>query len=185
MTSFEKISIQGKRVYIRPMAEDDATFIVKWRNDPVVSKFFFIEHHLTVDSHLEWFRNIHNDRIEFVVCLSDNNIPIGTVSLKDVNQDHLRAEGGKMIGDQSQWGKGLAKEAFVLLVKFTFEILKLNRIYVYTDSRNIRNIELNIRLGFKKEGILRKHVKHGQLFHDVVIMGLLREDAEKLLEKEL
>ena len=85
-----------------------------------------------------------------------------------------------MLGDRTQWGKGLAKEAFRLWLAFGFERLDLSYIYVRTLSINHRNIKLNERLGFRVERVLREEHRRGDEFYDVVVMGLAREDAQQL-----
>ncbi len=180
LQSFADIVLRGERVMLRPMREEDAEWIVRWRNDPEIRKWLFSTDPLTVQSHLRWFRRPKADRLDFVICLRESERPIGTVNFINIDFQNAKAEAGKMLGDRTQWGKGLATEAFRLWLAFGFERLGLSYIYVRTLSINHRNIKLNERLGFRVERVLREEHRRGDEFYDVVVMGLAREDAQQL-----
>ena len=38
------------------MSEEDAPYIVEWRNDPEIKKWMFNQEEITIESHLNWFR---------------------------------------------------------------------------------------------------------------------------------
>jgi len=133
-----------------------------------------------MESHLQWFNSQRQDRLDYVICLKDSEKPIGTVSFVDINMQDLKAEAGKMLGNKSMRGKGLGKEAFILWLSYGFKELNLNRIYIRTLSHNSVNIELNKKLGFRQEGVLRQDYKSNAGFQDVMVMGLLRSKAIKM-----
>ena len=177
---FTDVVLRGERVILRPMREEDAELIVQWRNDPKIRKWLFSTDPLTVQSHLEWFRRPKADRLDFVIRLRESDRPIGTVQYTNIDFQNTRAEAGKILGDRTQWGKGLAKEAFRLWLAFGFERLGLTHTYARTLATNHRNIKLNERLGFRVERVLREEYQRGDELHDVVVMGLAREDAQRL-----
>lgn len=172
--------IYGKRVFLRPMLLDDAEYIVRWRSDPEILVNIFAREPLTLESHLKWFQSPRENRLDYVICLNDTEKQIGTLNFTNIDRENLKAEAGKMLGDKSIWGKGLAKEAFILWISFGFRELGLNRIYVRTLSTNQTNIGLNKRLGFVEEGLLREDYKYGDKYFDVVVMSILRAEAKKL-----
>jgi len=53
-------------------------------------------------------------------------------------------------------------------------------VYIYSMDTNIQNINLNSRFGFELEGILFSEVLVGDKYRDVLRMGLLREDWQKI-----
>lgn len=172
--------IYGKRVFLRPMLLEDAEYIVRWRSDPVILANIFAREPLTLESHLKWFQSPREDRLDYIICLRETEKPIGTVSFTNIDRQNLKAEEGKMLGDKSTWGKGLAKEATILWLSFGFRELGLNRIYERTISTNHRNIELNKKLGYKVEGVLREDYKDKGEFLDVTVMSILRSEAKEL-----
>ncbi|MFW6135296.1 MAG: GNAT family N-acetyltransferase [Chloroflexota bacterium] len=172
--------LRAERVMLRPMREKDAELIVGWRNDPAIRKWLFSGDALTVESHLEWFRRPKPDRLDYVICLRETKRPIGTVSFTRIECQEATAEVGILLGDRTQWGKGLATETYRRWLQFGFRDLELQYIYGRTLSTNHRNIRKNLRLGFCIEEILPDAYRRGEELHDVVIMGLRREDAREL-----
>jgi ribosomal-protein-alanine N-acetyltransferase len=106
---------------------------------------------------------------------SDNNtpVPIGQISIYDMNFIHRRAEIGIWLG-KPFWGHGYAKEALQRMILYAFGNLELNRLQAHIFPENIRSIHLFEKFRFKYEGINYQFVyKEGQ-FLDVVMYALLK-----------
>ncbi|MDG5801025.1 GNAT family N-acetyltransferase [Marinilabiliaceae bacterium ANBcel2] len=169
----DSIKIYGEKVILRPMEARDAAYIVRWRNDPDIKKWMFNQKELTLEGHLEWFKNVDiSKRIDYVICDIKNGTPIGTVNFKNINES--RAEEGKMLGDKSYWGGGFAKESFLLWLNFGFQKLELKEIYIRTFINNIPNIKLNEKIGFikKEEGV----IEVDSVAKRYIVMKLKNED---------
>lgn len=162
--------LNGDHIYLRPMTEDDADLVVSWRNDPEIGRWLFSRERLTRESHLDWFRGSREGRLDFIICLAGSGRPIGTVTLKDIDLGNGVAECGKMIGDRTQWGKGLASEAYRLLLAFGFARLGLDCVYARCLSMNTRSIRLNKRLGFSVNRVIKDSYRRGNESYDVVEM---------------
>ena len=56
--------MESSRLFFREIEEDDSAFIVDVRSDPEVYRYFVDPHRITLEEHLNWFRNIypHNDK---------------------------------------------------------------------------------------------------------------------------
>jgi RimJ/RimL family protein N-acetyltransferase len=162
------------------MRLEDAEYIVCWRSDPDIIANIFSREPLTLEFHLKWFNSPRQNRLDYVICLRDDEKPIGTVNFVDIDLHNLKAEAGKMVGNKSVWGKGLAKEACILWLSYGFKELGLNRIYTRILSHNIASIELDKKLGFKQEGLLRQDYRSATGFQDVIVMGLLKNEAKEM-----
>ncbi len=90
----------------------------------------------------------------------------------DVDQIQQRAELRKLIAVPAERGKGYAEEATRLWLKYGFQQLGLEKIYVSTLQTHIRNIQLNEAIGFRVEGVLYNEVRIGDHRHDVLRMGM-------------
>jgi RimJ/RimL family protein N-acetyltransferase len=64
------------------------------------------------------------------------------------------------------------------LLEYPFCQLGLRRITTIISAANEPALKLNRQLGFKQEGVMR----HGMGDEDAIIMGLLREEAERWLQ---
>ena len=148
----KKDRIDTPRIFLRPMVESDAELIVSWINHLAKeqhSVFFNKLENLTIEQHLSWFKKRKNNRFDYIFFERVKEIPIGAVHFKNINKSTGVAEAGKIIGDFSFRKKGFAKEAFGFWLKYGFENLRLKKIYIFTDTNNISNINLNLKLGFQ------------------------------------
>ena len=74
----------------------------------------------------------------------------------------------------------MGSEALVLLLKYGFKTLGLNRIASSALITNKISIKSNIKIGMKKEGILRKASFKNGKYIDRVQLSMLKTDYEKL-----
>ena len=114
---------------------------------------------------------------QFIIVDKAENRPVGTVFLKEIDREHLRAEYAIFIGEENARGRGIGSEAARLMTDYGFPQLGLNRIYLYVFTSNARAIASYRSAGFREEGCLRQHYhcKDGS-FADVLMMSLLRSE---------
>jgi len=74
------------------------------------------------------------------------------------------------------WGKGLTTEAARAVIDWAFQNYNFNRIYAWSDPRNIGSWRVMEKLGMKREGLLRSHMKWNGEFRDQVYYGILRSE---------
>lgn len=174
--------LQGERIYLRAIEEEDVPYRVKWLNDPKFIHYIYMNYPVSELSTRQWLQkvNLDENRKDFIICTNENNKPIGFAGFINIDYKNSKAELYIGIGETDYWGKGLGKEAINLQINFGFMVMGLNRIYTYNWVDNTRVIEMNKNFGFIVEGTLRKNVYlHGE-YRDHVVMGLLKEDYLKL-----
>ena len=171
--TIDPVYLIGDRVCLREMTEADALNIVAWRNDPEIRKWMFNQDVLTLESHLRWFRRSKSDRVDYVICERENHQPIGTVNYTNIGKNE--GEAGKMLGDKTYWGRGFAKEAFLLWLRIGFTVFGFKRIYIRTIADNAANIILNQKIGFEISGETKMEID-GNLTVNVLTMELSREN---------
>jgi ribosomal-protein-alanine N-acetyltransferase len=110
--------------------------------------------------------------------LKESGQLVGTIGFYDISKEHKRAILGVDL-DPAHWGKGLATEAVLALVRYGFEEMGLNRIEASADPENGHSIRLIERTGFVKEGVKRQLDWYKGTFHDDVIYSVLRDDWTK------
>ena len=71
---------------------------------------------------------------------------------------------------------GRTCEVKALVAQLGFVHLGLDRLGAYADVENGRSQAALERLGFAREGLLRRWHRHGERAHDVDVYGLLREE---------
>lgn len=176
MMKTEASRIDGEKIYLRQMCEEDAPYIVEWRNDPEIRKWMFNQEELTIEKHLEWFNYRRDNRLDYMICLIESGLPIGTVNY--TIKDGRVAESGRILGNKEYWGLGYAKEAALLWLKVGFYNFGFKKVIAKTKCENEANIRLNKKLGFVISD--KAYIK---LIHDrteeIYIMELSKEDFDK------
>ena len=142
------------QVAIRKFEAKDIPYKVKWINDARNNKYLHYDLPLREDKTLVWFEKNKDrqDRYDTVI-LADGE-PVGLIGLLGIDSVNKKAEYYITIGVHEFKGKGVADEASQLILQYAFEVLKLNKVYLYTETENINAQRLFERVGFRKEGLL-------------------------------
>lgn len=99
---------------------------------------------------------------------------VGAISL-EIEKRYDRAELGYWMG-RPYWGLGYCTEAGRAMVAFGFTDLGLNRIHASHFVRNPASGRVMEKLGMKREGLFRQHVKKWDRYEDLVLYGILGRD---------
>ena len=173
-------TIQGRRVDLRWLVQDDAPAILTIFGDPEVMRYWSAPPLLDLDAAKaliaeiqEFFRSRH--LFQWGVALKGTGEVIGTCTLLGVSTDHRRAELGFALR-RSRWGEGRATETLETIIPFAFGTLGLHRLEADVDPDNQRSLATLERQGFRREGYLRERWRHLGQMRDTVLLGLLRRE---------
>jgi diamine N-acetyltransferase len=163
----------SEHIYLRAIEKEDATKIMIWENNPefwhvsdteepysMFDILQFIEQH-------EPFRK--SGQLRLIICLKENNDPIGCIDLYEGNLKHRRAAVGILIADEKNRGSGLAKESIELLCDYASNFLDLHQLYAYIIEDNTQSIHLFEATGFEQSGILKQWRKHLKNWKNVLV----------------
>lgn len=172
------MSMIGNIVILENLKEEHLEIMVKWRNDPDVSRYMFNQGVFTLEKQTEWYNKIINDetRKQFIILEKKTLTPIGALNIMDIDYTNSNADWGYYIGETGYRMGGFAVEAEYLMLKYAFEILGLNKIYCRTLSNNMKVVSNHKKFGFSIEGVLRKHHKDGEDYLDVYFMSIFKEE---------
>jgi RimJ/RimL family protein N-acetyltransferase len=172
-------------VALRALEPADADMTVAWRNDPEVRdqilSFRFPVSHAMEDAFIK--RAIAGKGMQQLVAgvvdLSDGAL-CGVAYLRDIDWISRTAAFGLMIGRRDRQRRGLGRRALRLMLQHGFDVLNLERIYLYVVEYNMPARRLYETTGFAYEGALRKHVAFGGERFDLLAMGMLRDEFNRL-----
>lgn len=163
--------ITDEHIHLRLFEKDSDHKIVKnWLEDDI-GRWFLLSRPNTKTNTLNQLVKDENN-ILGIITLPDSQ-PIGLMGFLDYDRDHHKAEMRKLIGEVEYREKGFAKEATSLWIQYGINNLGLKKIYLNTIENNIRNVTLNMELGFQVEGILRKECYIDGKYFDILRMGLI------------
>lgn len=168
------------KISLRPLSLDDTDNIVRWRNLPSVKKNLYSQVELKPEQHIAYFESVvkMGKCAQFIIVVEDEkqSTDIGTIFIKNIDGSNHNGEYGIFIGEESARGKGYAKPATDLILKYGFESLNLHRIYLTVMSDNIPAIRAYERAGFVREGVLREEYLRGDSYVDIVMMSILKQE---------
>jgi RimJ/RimL family protein N-acetyltransferase len=171
--------LKGEKVILRPIILADAPRFVKWLSDKDIFKYLQAQdRHLTLEKERKWIRDNLKDKTKKNFAIETfSGKHIGSVSL-DVTK-HKSAIFGIFICKE-YWNMGLGTDAGRTIIDYGFSRLKLHRILLSVMSYNPRALKVYKRLGFKLEGRRREHVLFDGKYYDLLEMGILDREWNKL-----
>ena len=103
---------------------------------------------------------------------------VGTLSTHTCNQRTGAFSYGLSVAREHR-RRGYATEAVLLVLKYYFEELRYQKCLVTVHSNNPASNALHEKLGFVREGTLRRMVYTGGQFYDLHYYGMLKEEWER------
>ncbi|MBR0518077.1 MAG: GNAT family N-acetyltransferase [Firmicutes bacterium] len=173
-------TLTTKDLILRPSAAADLQTFSAWERIPAVTEFFSIRDGQTLEEVTEKFRKDHADpgAAQLTICLKDGT-PIGRVVMADIIEGWKAELWRIYVADTALRGKGYGKQAMQAVMKWCFEDLKLERLYLdhYTGNPAAG---LYLSLGFQYEGVLRRNCRKNGKLYDVHLMSMLKEEYQAL-----
>ncbi len=169
---------------VRLSAEDPETHAEhwsKWWHDSEYGRMLDLDpaHLHSARAIKEWLeKEIDKEKPEmwlFGIRTLEEDRLIGFVDLSGVSA-YGNAWVGIAIGEREYWGRGYGTDAMKLVLRFGFLELGLHRVSLDVFGYNPRGIKSYEKAGFRHEGVEREMIKRDGKRHDVIFMGVLRED---------
>jgi RimJ/RimL family protein N-acetyltransferase len=107
--------------------------------------------------HAETRYAAHLERAFATIDLASGAV-VGSTRFMAINRDHRRAEIGFTFLARRWQRSYVNTEAKYLMLRHAFEAWGCNRVEFITDVLNTKSRQAILRLGAKKEGVLRKHM---------------------------
>lgn len=167
-------SLKTARLELRPLdPEMLSPTYCGWLNDPAVNQYLEVRFHpQTQDSVRAFVRAVNDssDHAMFGIFLQDGGRHIGNIKLGPIDPNHARADIGLLIGDRTQWGKGLAQEAIAAVTAYAFDTLRLNKVTAGCYASNEGSLHAFLKLGFREIGRRRNHARTSQGWVDDILL---------------
>lgn len=175
--------IIGGKVYLRGIERDDLRGnYFQWNNDSIVTHY--LERGLRpnyIENLEEEYEEIRKSKNDVVLGIVDKkkNILIGIIELREINWISRKSEYRILIGEKEFWGKDYGREATFLILRYAFDKLNLNKVWLGVNEENIKAVKLYERFGFKREGVLREDVYRNGKYYNVIRMSILRSEFKR------
>ena len=161
--------LENSNITLRALEPEDLDVLYRWENDPSIwhlsgtvvpySRFLL----------KQYLENAQKDifelkQLRLIIELNAEKRPVGAIDLFDFDPYHRRAGIGILIADDSDRGKGYAREALDTLMKYSFYVLKLHQLWCNIASWNSKSMKLFTSAGFKVVGEKKEWLFNGKGF---------------------
>jgi ribosomal-protein-alanine N-acetyltransferase len=172
------LELSGPTLTLRPPIEADVPALFALGSDPEVTRWFSWGPYRSEAQPRAWVQQSALEReageaLSFAI-LRDGEL-LGVTALTEHSRRDRRAIVGTWIAPVA-WGTGVNAESKAIVLHLSFAVLGLRRVGAYADVANIRSQRALEKLGFRREGELRRWHRHGDEHLDVYLYGLLAEE---------
>lgn len=169
------------RLRLRQFTVKDAPEVSRLGGDPAISKYTTeIPSPYDLKTVRSWIHGLpilrdQGTGLFYAVTLQDGGTLVGAIGLSGIEPRYRRARAGYWIG-LPFWNRGYATEALQALIDYGFRERELNRIYSYCMTCNRASWRVLQKCGMELEGTLRQHIIKEDLYRDIAVLGILKED---------
>ncbi len=173
--------IEGKLISLRCIDESDAEFIVKIRQDKDLNALSAGQ--ISLEKHRQWYEHYlqKTDDIYWVVLDKATGLRIGTGALFDIDFNSKKAENGRTIILQEY--RHCLFELFYLRAQYAFNDLGLNKMYAKVREHEKELLRLDLKLGYKVDGLMREDFWDGKRYVSLHIISILKSEFMANLPK--
>lgn len=170
----ENMKLKINEIEIVDFLEEHIHSKVNIINDSKNNKYLHYNLPLEYEKTLNWYKNKdYLNRLDCTV-LFEKEV-CGFIGLLGIDNVNKKAEFYICI-DHNFSGKKIGKNATKLLLKYAFDELKLNKIYLLTEEDNVKAQHLFEKVGFIKEGLIKDDLIHNGRKVNRYEYGIWREN---------
>ena len=155
-----------KLINFTDLSNDEKKIILEWRNNPNIKKWMYTQDDITLESHLNFIDSLKNskEKLYFLVKKEDENIGVIYFTQIEPNESlHIGIYSNPHL-------KGYGKILLETIIYFSFEILKVEKIFSEVYFENERAYILYKRYNFIEIG--KKSLNNRK----IIIMELYSKD---------
>jgi N-acetyltransferase len=188
------VTLQGRFIRLVPLAVSDRVALWKAGGDPEVGRYMLHGPKTTLeemDALIAYLlaQQAAGTDLPFTTVRSENGEPVGMTRFLHIDRDNDAVEVGGTWLDRRWWRTPFNTESKYLMLGYAFEVERAHRVYLQTDSRNVRSQRAIERLGAVREAALRedKLLRDGS-YRTSVMYGILAPEwptVKQGLERQL
>lgn len=155
----------------KKITEDDLELILEWRTSEHVTKYMYTDIDKNIDNQRKWFNMISKDSTQCYWMIHYKEIPIGIISMSNIDLRNKKANLGFYIGDLNY--SIIAGRIHPYLYNFAFFELGLNKLCAEVMNGNDGIMKMHLYYGFSHAATFKEHIYKYNKYHNVEYFELL------------
>lgn len=168
--------MEGELVCLRALERSDLPAVVRWMNDPEVTRYLLSAPLYGLGEMEQWYDERRGTDDRTLAMMDEKGGLIGYCGISRLEWEERRCNLWLIIGERDAWGRGYGTDTVRTMLRYLFDEVNLNRVYLTVDEENHRAICLYERCGFRREGVhQRSRFKSGRYRNDITMAALKRD----------
>lgn len=168
------------RAMLRALRSRDGGRLLRWRNQPDVSRWMYRDHEISKEEHRRWLKGALSDPRRKYWIIEAAGRPVGLANLYDLSPEDGKAAWAYYIADPGQRGTGVGAFVEFWIIEYVFRTLGFGKLWCEVIAENESVCRLHESFGFRREAFFRQHVRKAGEPVDVVGLGLLAAEWAEL-----
>ncbi|MGH2922967.1 MAG: GNAT family N-acetyltransferase [Solirubrobacterales bacterium] len=169
----------ARGVSLRRFTPEDADAVHRWFNSPAATANLLERRdEFTREDAERWVERAMEDSGEdrkWAIAFEGIDEAVGYTALYGLGRQ-TAPELGAIVGDERVAGRGVGREAERMTNRIAYEEFDAHKVYGRIPATNEAAKKAVIYNGWKQEGVLRRHARHGDELIDVELWGGFPED---------
>lgn len=173
--------IETKRLILRKIEMNDARRMFDYIfSDRRVMDNLIKGPHKAISETIDRLTEITNHYVSENFCywgieMKESGELIGTIDLYNIDDGTENCEVGYNIGF-NWWNQGYGSEALHAIVEFAFRFMNIHKISATHNIDNPASGRIMLKVGMKREGIIRHMIRKNNQYKDCGIYGILQQE---------
>ncbi|MED4695835.1 GNAT family protein [Peribacillus frigoritolerans] len=172
--------LETERLILREVTKEDAEGIFACFSNNNVTRYYgqeTLQNIEQAEKFVDFFSKNYDEKrgIRWGIERKETKGIIGTIGFNAWLPKHKRAEIGYEIHPE-HWRKGYTSEAISKVLSYGFDVMDLTRIGAVVFIDNEASNNLLTKIGFQKEGVLKKYMYQNGEAHDTYVYSLLESN---------
>lgn len=172
------VKLETARLLLTPWKRKDAADLYDYAKNPNVGPHAGWKPHADIKESRAIIKTVFRPNQVWAIRDKETGKAIGTIGFEpDKYRPGIQSKEMGYSLSEEYWGKGLMTEAAQEVIRYGFDVLKLEIICICTGPENRRSQSVIRKCGFTYEGTLRRAYKiYDGTVRDVLCHSLMRED---------
>ena len=172
------MKLTGFGLVLRRITIQDIELVRGWRNQSFVRNQMLVQDEISAEQQVLWFEKINNP-FNYYFIIEVNELPIGVIHAKNIDEQSMVGEGGVFIGDDKFIGTDIPARASMLILYFCFSKISVNTSLAKVKEDNFLALEFNKSLGYKEvkrsQGVIYLQLKKEDFLNAPLVASVLRK----------